>query len=82
MHPEKDDSMVDDLLSYKEKLDSIIKYSFNDNNDFKNALKDAFSVFINKRQDRPAELLAKYIDKKLRAGNKVFSLLPLLETLF
>ena len=31
---------------------------------------DAFENLINQRQNKPAELIAKYIDAKLRAGNK------------
>lgn len=34
-------------------------------------LQEAFEYFINVRQNRPAELIAKYIDSKLKPGNKV-----------
>ena len=27
-------------------------------------------MFINKRQNKPAELIAKFVDSKLKAGNK------------
>lgn len=37
---------------------------------FTHALKDSFEHFINQRQNRPAELVAKFIDNKLRSGNK------------
>jgi hypothetical protein len=34
-------------------------------------MKESFEHFINQRQNKPAELIAKYVDCKLRAGNKV-----------
>ena len=34
------------------------------------AVKESFESFINTRANKPAELIAKYIDSKLRAGNK------------
>lgn len=34
---------------------------------------DAFESFINKRPNKPAELIAKFVDTKLRAGNKVYN---------
>ena len=37
---------------------------------FSNALKEAFESFVNSRRNRPAELIAKYVDGKLRAGSK------------
>ena len=32
--------------------------------------RDAFENFINKRQNKPAEMIAKYIDTRLKSGNK------------
>lgn len=43
--------------------------SFEDNTDFASALKEGFESFINVSQ-RPAELIAKFLDSKLRLGNK------------
>ena len=37
--PEKDKTMVQDLLDFKEKLDKIIKESFLEHEKFKNAMK-------------------------------------------
>uniref|UniRef100_A0A8C7E5S1 Cullin-4B n=1 Tax=Naja naja TaxID=35670 RepID=A0A8C7E5S1_NAJNA len=56
INPEKDKTMVQELLDFKDK--------------FVNAMKEAFETFINKRPNKPAELIAKYVDSKLRAGNK------------
>jgi len=65
---EKDKTMVEELLNYKDKMDLILSESFSRNDDFVYALKEAFETFINSRQNTPAELLAKYVDSKLRTG--------------
>ena len=38
------------------------------NEAFANSLKEAFESFINQRQNKPAELIAKYLDGRMRAG--------------
>ncbi|KAM9576259.1 cullin-4B-like [Trichechus inunguis] len=70
VNPEKDKTMVQELLDFKDKMDFIIDTSFMKNETFIVAMKEAFETFINKRPNKPAELLAKYADSKLRAGNK------------
>ena len=61
--------MIQELLDFKEKLDETNE-CWNHNEKFVHALKDSFEYFINQRANKPAELIAKYIDNKLRAGNK------------
>ncbi|KAM9861186.1 cullin-4A isoform 2-T2 [Aulostomus maculatus] len=68
--PEKDKDMVQDLLDFKDKMDNVVQSCFVRNEGFINAMKEAFETFINKRPNKPAELIAKYVDSKLRAGNK------------
>ncbi|XP_043818471.1 cullin-4B [Dromiciops gliroides] len=70
INPEKDKTMVQELLDFKDKVDHIIEISFMKNERFVNATKEAFEIFINKRPNKPAELIAKYVDSKLRAGNR------------
>ncbi|XP_054975938.1 cullin-4B isoform X3 [Sorex araneus] len=70
INPEKDKTMVQELLDFKDKVDHIIDVCFMKNEKFINAMKEAFETFINKRPNKPAELIAKYVDSKLRAGNK------------
>ncbi|GAB2279869.1 hypothetical protein Dimus_014505 [Dionaea muscipula] len=67
---EKDKDMVGSLLEFKVSLDKIWEESFNKNETFCNTMKDSFEHLINLRQNRPAELIAKFLDEKLRAGNK------------
>ena len=52
------------------RLDTVLAESFARNETFGYAAKDAFEHFINLRANRPAELIAKFIDAKLRPGNK------------
>ncbi|MBA0731342.1 hypothetical protein Golax_022924 [Gossypium laxum] len=70
MDEEKDKDMVSSLLEFKASLDSILEESFSKNEAFCNTIKDSFEHLINLRQNRPAELIAKFLDEKLRAGNK------------
>nr|XP_022915121.1 cullin-4A [Onthophagus taurus] len=68
--PEKDRTMVQELLDFKDCTDNIVATCFNRNEKFSNSLKEAFEHFINQRANKPAELIAKFVDSKLRAGNK------------
>ncbi|EEB20367.1 Cullin-4A, putative [Pediculus humanus corporis] len=68
--PEKDRTMVQELLDFKDKMDFIVSNCFQKNEKFSNSLKEAFEYFINQRANKPAELIAKFVDSKLRAGNK------------
>ncbi|GAB4840631.1 hypothetical protein Ancab_021398 [Ancistrocladus abbreviatus] len=70
MDDEKDKDMVSSLLEFKASLDKIWEASFSKNEAFGNTIKDSFEYLINLRQNRPAELIAKFLDEKLRAGNK------------
>jgi len=67
---EKESTFVDDLLTFRAKLDVILTESFIKNQEFDYALKEAFEHFINQKVNRPAELIAKFVDAKLRSGNK------------
>ncbi|KAK9722077.1 hypothetical protein K7432_002964 [Basidiobolus ranarum] len=66
----RDSTMVQDLLVFKMKLDDILTTSFLKNESFFNTLKESFESFINVRQNKPAEMIAKFVDAKLRTGNK------------
>ncbi|XP_054159550.1 cullin-4A-like [Oppia nitens] len=68
--PEKDKTMVQELLDFKDQMDLVSNQCFTKNEKFTNSLKEAFEQFINQRANKPAELIAKFVDSKLRAGNK------------
>eukprot|EP01135_Chromosphaera_perkinsii_P004612 Nk52_evm5s292 gene=Nk52_evmTU5s292 len=66
----RDKTMVQDLLDFKGEINNILNKAFNSCETFQNGNKEAFENFINTRQNTPAELIAKFIDSKLKAGNK------------
>jgi len=55
--PEKDKSMVQDLLDFKDKMDFIVINCFSRNEKFVNSVKEAFEHYINQRPNKPAELI-------------------------
>uniref|UniRef100_A0A915CQ81 Cullin N-terminal domain-containing protein n=1 Tax=Ditylenchus dipsaci TaxID=166011 RepID=A0A915CQ81_9BILA len=70
MDVERDKTLVQDLMDMKSGLDEIISTCFKGNEKYTQAEKDAFDYFINTRPNKPAELIAKFMDSKLRTGNK------------
>ena len=58
------------LLDMRDKYDHMIESAFEGDKMFEKALKEAFETFINGRQNRAAELVARFIDSQLRTGNK------------
>merc|ERR1711997_421266 len=48
----------------------IMQDCFKSNEQFIVSMKESCESFINTRQNKPAELIAKFVDSKLRAGNK------------
>jgi cullin-4 len=54
----------------KAAMDDVMAEAFQRDENFGNTLKEAFEQFINQRQNKPAELIAKFIDSELRAGKK------------
>ena len=67
---EKESEMVPSLLKLKGRMDRALHESFSSNPSFANALKEGFEGFINQRANKPAELLAKFMDVALRGGTK------------
>ena len=70
VNPEKDSTMVAELLEFKQKIDEIMKKCFENNRILGDAVHDAFKYFINIRKNSPAELIAKHVDQMMRSGNK------------
>uniref|UniRef100_A0A8C2LSN9 Cullin N-terminal domain-containing protein n=1 Tax=Cricetulus griseus TaxID=10029 RepID=A0A8C2LSN9_CRIGR len=60
INPEIDNTMVQELLDFKNTVDHIIDTCFLINEKFINAMKEAFETFIDKRPNKPAELIAKH----------------------
>lgn len=73
MDKSKDQEMVQTLLDLKARLDKLVLESFAGLEMFVNAVSHAFESFVNVRENKPAELIAKFFDSILRTGNKGFS---------
>lgn len=54
---ERDKTMVEDLLTLKTKADELVREVFEGDPMFVTAVKDSFESAVNKRQNKPAELL-------------------------
>ncbi|XP_063918183.1 cullin-4A-like [Zophobas morio] len=59
-------NMIQDLLNFKDDLDKIIVLSFDNKKEFHECVRVAFKNFINGCHAKSAQLLAKYLDVKLR----------------
>lgn len=59
INPEKDKDMVQDLLDFKDRVDHVIEVCFQRNEKFINLMKESFETFINKRPNKPAELIGR-----------------------
>ena len=57
-------------MDLKSALDAVLKGPFQGNDAFAAALKEAFEAFINARANKPAELIARFLDGELRAGGR------------
>ena len=66
--PEKDDAMVQSLLEMKIKLDGIVGHCFGGDEEMKYSLKEGFESFMSSRENKPAELIARFVDSKLKLG--------------
>ena len=57
------------LADFKDKTDNIIDVCFQKNEKFVNAMKEAFEVFVNHRQNKPAELIGTTVNDILCADD-------------
>ncbi|KAG2378507.1 hypothetical protein C9374_008146 [Naegleria lovaniensis] len=67
---ENEKNMVQDTLQLKSKVDELYEQAFHKNEQFMYAIRKAFEYFLNLVPNKPSELIAKYIDSKLKSGNK------------
>ena len=69
----RDDTMVESLITFQTIVTTALTSSFSSDQDYRIASREAFKTFINTRQNKPAEMIAKFIDAKMRAGNKAMT---------
>ncbi|GAA98842.1 uncharacterized protein L969DRAFT_24916 [Mixia osmundae IAM 14324] len=71
--PEQDEGMITRLLGFRTRINDIVAGPFTSDLRFSQAARDGFEEFVNKRQNKPAEMIAKFIDAKMRSGSKAAS---------
>ncbi|EIM91856.1 Cullin-domain-containing protein [Stereum hirsutum FP-91666 SS1] len=64
----RDDEMVSRLISFKHFATTTLSTSFASSPDFNYALQDAFTTGFKCRRLKPAEMIAKHVDRLLRQG--------------
>ena len=69
----KDDQMIERLLQVKSGMDQISSEAFKRDSDFAATQRDAFAWGINRRDNKPPELVAKHLDALLKSGNKTMT---------
>ncbi|PSC74717.1 cullin 4 [Micractinium conductrix] len=66
----KEAELVPRMLQFRRDMQSVLHNSFAGHTDFAQALKEGFEACLNSRVDKPAELIARYLDSILRRGSK------------
>ncbi|KAG2176227.1 hypothetical protein INT43_005461 [Umbelopsis isabellina] len=61
---------VINVLSLKKKMDQLVKQGFCNDQLFLDALKDSFTSFLNFQPNKAAEIIARFVDSKLRNSSK------------
>lgn len=56
----QDEEMVENLISFKMKMDNVVQRCFDTDREMMYTIKEAFETFINQRHNKPAELIGKY----------------------
>src|SRR5699024_7981998 len=67
--PEREKTLIQDLLDFKDQMDTVVRECFSTVDRFAQSLKEAFETFINIKTNKMAELIAKYVDGKLRLSS-------------
>ncbi len=62
----RDKTMVEELLTLQLHADEILKSSFNSDETFRIEYRKALDRIVNARQGKPAELIARFVDRKMR----------------
>ncbi|BGP50287.1 hypothetical protein JCM10450v2_006203 [Rhodotorula kratochvilovae] len=66
--PSRDATMVDSLIAFRHRARALVAACFASDADFSSAINAGFEFAVNKRENKPAEMMAKYLDAKLRSG--------------
>lgn len=69
----KEETLIEGLLLFKTRLEAVVERAFARDPLIENALKESFETFINAKQSKLADLLARYFDQLLREGRTTAS---------
>lgn len=69
---EREKYLIDDILLIKDRMDVMLKISFNNEESFKDVLKSALEYVVNIKATKESELMARHIDRKMK-GEKGIS---------
>ncbi|KAI8326187.1 cullin-4A [Martensiomyces pterosporus] len=69
--PDLDVTLVTELLALKQRLDVVLRDAFQSNEALAHALRESFEEFINTKRNKPAQLIAKFVDQCMRSGSKM-----------
>ncbi|KAI0987980.1 hypothetical protein GJ496_011967 [Pomphorhynchus laevis] len=72
-NPDQDEFMVERLLTFYNTIENVVE-CFGNQEKFTHIMRDSYAYFLNSRPNKPSELIAKYIDRKLRSGKKKSSM--------
>jgi cullin 4 len=62
----REKTLIDDILSLQDQGENLLRVAFNHQEAFKQAMKSSMISVLNLKVNRLAELLARYVDRKLR----------------
>jgi cullin-4 len=68
INPEQDNDMIRKLLDLQSHVNQIIEIGCEGDHSFKEQSKDSFTIVLNKRQNKPAELIALFVDRLLKTN--------------
>lgn len=70
---QKDPTMVQEILQLHKEILHIHNTCFQKSNLLMQTIKEGFFEFINSRPKKPAEMIAKYLDRHMQKGSKILS---------
>ncbi|CAD6885239.1 unnamed protein product [Tilletia controversa] len=70
---DRDEEMIERILELKGQMDRVVREFWKGEAELARGLKDAMESAINRRPRKPAEMIAKFVDVKLKSGNKTMT---------
>ncbi|KAJ3236207.1 WD repeat-containing protein 83 [Chytriomyces hyalinus] len=64
----RDPTVILDLIAFKKRMENLTNTAFASSTEFMLVIRESFEKFINKRHNKPAELIAKHVDSLMETG--------------